>query len=148
MLPVIPPAVGDTVPARADGSWRLTATTAWIGGPTLKLAADAGILGWWTSAEDEARWHIDVPQAGRYRVRLNFACDQASAGNRFALTVGASRLEGQVPATGTWYDQREQEFGEIELPAGKQSVSLRSAGPVQGALFDLRAVTLVQEKTG
>ena len=143
VLPVIPTAGGDTVPARADGSWRLTGTTARVSGPTLKLAADAGILGWWTSAEDEAQWTIDVPCAGRYSVRLNFACDPASAGNKFELTAGASRLEGQVPATGTWYDQREQDFGEIELRAGQQTVLLRSAGPIRGALFDLRAVTLV-----
>ena len=126
----------------ADGSWRLTGTTACVRGPTLKLAADAGILGWWTSAEDAASWNIEVPRAGRYSVRLNFACDLASAGNKFELTAGASRLEGQVPASGTWYDQREQAFGEVELGAGQQTVVLRSAGPIHGALFDLRAVTL------
>jgi len=142
VLPVIPPAAGDTVPARPDGSWRLTATTAAVGGPTLRLAADAGVLGWWTSTEDEARWTIDVPRAGRYRVRLNFACAAEAAGNVFALSVDSSRLEGQVPATGTWYDQREQDFGEIEIRQGRQVVSLRSAGPLHGALFDLRAVTL------
>ena len=142
ILPVIPPAVGDTVPARADGLWRLTGTTACVSGPTLKLAADAGILGWWTSAEDEARWKIDVPRAGRYSVRLNFACDASAAGNKFALTVGPSRLEGQVPATGTWYDQREEVFGDVELSEGKQTVVLRAAGPIRGALLDLRAVVL------
>jgi hypothetical protein len=142
ILPVIPLAVGDTVPARVDGVWRLTGTTACVSGPTLKLAADAGILGWWTSAEDEARWKIDVPRAGRYSVRLNFACDASAAGNKFELTVGPSRLEGQVPATGTWYDQREEVFGDIELSEGKQTVVLRAAGPIRGALFDLRAVVL------
>ncbi len=142
ILPVIPAAALDTTPARPDGSWRLTATTAQISGPTLKRAADAGILGWWASAEDEARWHIDVPCPGRYEVVLNFACDAASAGNRFELVVGSSRLQGQVPATGTWYDQREQAFGAIWLEEGRQTVLLHAAGPIQGALFDLRAVSL------
>ncbi|OHB77168.1 MAG: hypothetical protein A2W31_14825 [Planctomycetes bacterium RBG_16_64_10] len=114
-----------------------------MSGPTLKLAADAGILVWWTSAEDEAQWSIDVPRAGCYSVRLNLACDASAAGNKFELTVGSSRLEGQVPATGTWYDQRELVFGDIALSEGKQTVVLRAAGPIRGALFDLRAVALV-----
>ena len=100
------------------------------------------MLGWWTSEQDEAEWTIDVAQAGRYRVRLNFACESAAAGNHFELIAGAGRLTGQVPATGTWYDQREQAFGAIELSPGSQSVILRSIGPIRGALFDLRAVTL------
>ena len=43
-----------------------------------------------------------------------------------------------MPATGTWYDQRELDFGEMELNEGSQSVILRSVGPIRGALFDLR----------
>ncbi|MHB8954160.1 MAG: neutral/alkaline non-lysosomal ceramidase N-terminal domain-containing protein [Pirellulaceae bacterium] len=144
MLPVIPAATSTTVAARPDGSWRLTAGTAHVRGPTLKLATDAGILGWWTSDEDEAEWTIDVTQSGRYRVRLNFACDLAVAGNHFQLVIGESRITGQVPATGTWFDQRELDFGEIDLGEGLQCVTLRSAGPIHGALFDLRAVTLAR----
>ncbi|MHB8969279.1 MAG: CocE/NonD family hydrolase [Pirellulaceae bacterium] len=142
VLPVIPAASSCAVAARPDGSWRLTANTARVQGPTLKLAVDAGVLGWWTSEQDEAEWMIDVTQAGRYPVQLNFACESAAAGNRFELIAGAGRLTGQVPATGTWYDQREQTFGAIELSPGPQSVILRSIGPIRGALFDLRAVTL------
>lgn len=143
ILPVIPPATSDVMPPRADGSWRLTADAARVRGPTLKLAEDAGILGYWTSTDDTAEWSINVPAAGRYRVRINFACEMNSAGNQFLLTVGdTGRLQGQVPGTGTWYDQREIEFGEIELGAGMQRVTLQSVGPLRGALFDLRAVTL------
>ena len=96
----------------------MTANTARVRGPTLKFAADAGILGGWTSEQDEAEWTIDVAQAGCYRVRLNFACESAAAGNHFELIAGVGRLTGQVPATGTWYDQREQDIGEIELRRG------------------------------
>ena len=127
VLPVIPAASSHAVAARPDGSWRLTANTARVRGPTLKLAVDAGVLGWWTSEQDEAEWTIDVAQAGRYQVRLNFACESAAAGNHFELIAGAGRLTGEVPATGTWYDQRELDFGAIELSPGSQSVILRSS---------------------
>jgi len=142
ILPIVPAATDDAVPPRPAGGWRLTGTTAAVRGSTLKRAADAGILGWWTSDDDEAHWTIDVPAPGRYRVRLNFACETSSAGNRFELQVGDSRLEGDVPGTGTWYDQREIEFGELDLAAGRQTVAVRPAHPVRGALFDLRAVSL------
>jgi putative CocE/NonD family hydrolase len=141
-LPVIPAPADDVVRARADGSWRLTARTARLAGPTLKLAAEAGVLGWWTSADDTAQWTIDVPRRASYGVRVNFACDPASAGNTFLLTVGDSRLEGQVPATGSWFDQRELACGEIELPDGRQTVTLRAAGALHGGLFDFRALSL------
>ncbi len=113
--------------------------------PLLKLAADAGILGWWTRADDEAAWTVDIKQAGRYRVELTFACADDAAGNEFELLVGSVRLTGRVPATGTWYDQRAREFGRLELVAGSQTVVVRSLGLIRNALFDLRAVHLRPE---
>lgn len=148
ILPLIPADPSDAIQPRPDGSLRLTGDTATISGPSLKLAAHAGILGWWTHEEDRAAWTVNVPQAGRYRVVLNFACADDAAGNEFELTVGPTRLAGKVPATGTWYDQREHEFGEIELQAGEQPVLLRPLGAVRGALFDLRAVNLLTISQG
>jgi putative CocE/NonD family hydrolase len=143
ILPLIPAEQPGPVQPRADGSLRLTGDTASLSGPSLKLAADAGILGWWTHEEDRAAWTVGVKQAGRYRVVLNFACADDAAGNEFELTIGSSRLTGKVPGTGTWHDQREAEFGEVELRAGVQAVVVRPLGAVRGALFDLRAVQLL-----
>jgi hypothetical protein len=144
ILPVIPREPQTEVPQRPDGSWRLTGDTAQVRGSTLKLFADAGILGNWSSGDDEAEWKINVSAAGTYRAVLNFACAGNSAGNRFELAAGANRLAGTVPATGTWYDQREADFGEIKLDAGQQTIRLRPAAQLHGALFDLRAVTLIR----
>ena len=49
----------------------------------LKLAATAGVLAWWLDPRDEAEWPVDVAQASRYRVLLNFAYADAAAGNEF-----------------------------------------------------------------
>ena len=143
LLPLIPAASTSAVSARTDGSYRLTADTATVRGPSLKLAADAGILGWWTHLDDEAAWTVDIAQAGRFRVVLNLACAYEAAGNTFELTLGPARLTGRVAGTGTWYDQREQPFGEIDLLPGRHLARLRSAAPLRGALFDLRAVDLL-----
>ena len=164
ILPLIPACSDKTIRPRPDGSLRLTADTAAIRrrsadaaatpqgdpasappeslNPTLKLAADAGVLGWWSDTRDEAEWQVEVAQAGRYRVLVNFACADEAAGNEFELQIGSSRVTGRVPGTGTWYDQREVPFGDIQLQAGRQSAVLRAAGEIRGALFDLRAVHL------
>jgi hypothetical protein len=142
VLPLIPAGPPGPIPPRADGSLRLTADTAEVKGDSLKLSPDAGILGWWTDPSGRATWTADIRRAGRYRVLLNFARADEAAGNEFELTVGSSRLTGQVPGTGTWYDQRERAFGELRLESGVQPVAVRSLGPIRGALFDLRAVHL------
>ncbi len=112
----------------------------------VTLAADAGILGWWTRADEEAAWAVDIQQAGRYRVVLTFACADDAAGNDFELLVGSARMTARVPGTGTWFDQRTQEFGRLDLTTGIQTVTLRSVGPIRQALFDLRAVHLRQSE--
>lgn len=144
ILPVIPREPRTEIPQRADGSWRLTGDTARVRGSKVKLFADAGILGNWSSGDDQAEWTVDVPAAGAYRAVINFACSSESAGNQFELVAGSNRLSGTVPGTGTWYDQREVDFGEIKLDAGRQTISLRAIAPLRGALFDLRAVTLIR----
>ena len=143
ILPLIPAEHAGAIRPRADGSLRLTADRAKVEGGALKLAADAGILGWWTDPDSRATWSAGVERAGSYRVALTFACDDKAAGNQFQITAGRARLTGTVPSTGTWHDQREHAFGELQLESGVQLVVVRSLGPIRGALFDLRAVDLL-----
>jgi len=143
ILPLIPADPSGAIRPRADGSLRLTADRAKVEGGALKLAADAGILGWWTDPDSRATWLAGVERAGNYRVALTFACDDKAAGNQFQITAGRARLTGTVPSTGTWHDQREHAFGELQLESGVQLVVVRSLGPIRGALFDLRAVDLL-----
>ncbi len=92
-------------------------------------------LGHWQSENDRAVWNVELPKAGRYAVRLNYACLDKNAGNTWLLEAGDKTLKGQIASTGSNDRYQEIGCGEIDLPAGSQQIVFRSAGPIQGGLL-------------
>lgn len=127
------------------GALRLLATTARIYGPSLVFEEKYRNLGYWSSPQDFAAWTLDVPQAGRYQVSLDYACENGAAGDRFVIQVGGQSLAGQVEGTGSWDNYRTKMIGTIDLPAGPVELLLRSDGPVKSAMIDLRGIRLVRK---
>ena len=107
------------------------------------LEKQYGNLGYWSSPDDQAVWTVEVPQAGKYAVWFDYACDNGTAGNVFLLQAGADKLTGKVAGTGTWDNYRQARVGEIMLLAGRQQIILRAGGPIGGELIDLRVIQLV-----
>jgi putative membrane-bound dehydrogenase-like protein len=130
----------------ADGTLHLLAGSAEIYGASLVYEPPNANLGWWSGIDDHAVWEVETPQAGAYDVVLEFACDDASAGNAFVLRAAKARLTGKVPGTGGWEQYRTEKVGRIELPAGKQRVVFRSDGPINNALIDLKSIRLIPAK--
>ena len=130
------------VRAGADGAITLTAAQARIFGPRLIFEIEHQNLGWWKQPGDRAEWTCETPAAGKYRVRLDYACANDAAGNEFVFKVAGQELRGKVAGTGTWDDYQQLDIGEIELPAGSCEVAMQSAGRIHEALLDLRAVVL------
>src|SRR5262249_42463579 len=85
-----------------DGSLQLSAANCSIYGKTLVLEKQYGNVGYWSSADDEAVWSVQVARAGKYTVWLDWACPDDSAGNTFVLEAGGARLTGKVQSTGSW----------------------------------------------
>ena len=133
---------------RADdgGALRLLATTARIYGPTLVFEDQYRNLGYWSSPQDFAAWTLDVPQAGKYQVTLDYASEDGAAGDRFVVQVGSQSLAGQVEGTGTWDNYRAKSVGTLELPAGVVELVMRGEGPIKSALIDLRGIRLTRVK--
>ena len=129
------------VKAGSDGTLKLSAAEARIYGPRLIFEIKHQNLGWWIRPEDRAEWTCETA-AGKYHVRLDYACTNSAAGNEFVLKIAGHELRGKVAATGTWDDFQQIEIGEVELPAGSCEVSMQSAGPIREALFDLRTIVL------
>jgi putative heme-binding domain-containing protein len=132
----------ERVAPRADGSIVLGAETAQIFGETLTFEAEHRNLGYWGRAADRAAWTFEVQQAGRYAVWLEWACDDASAGNTLLLDFGTDRVTSKVAGTGGWETYHTAKVGEVTLAAGANRLDARSEGRVRGALLDLRAVEL------
>ncbi len=132
----------ETVTADETGAIRLLATTARIYGPRLVFEETYRNLGYWATMADRAEWSLVVPKAGRYRVTLDYACPNDVAGNRFVVQVGGQALEGKVQGTGGWDNYSGKSVGTVDIPAGPTELVMRSEGPVQSALLDLRGIRL------
>jgi hypothetical protein len=132
-------------PVRDDGSIRLLAMHARIYGPTLVFEPKYRNLGWWQSPQDYAAWDIQVPRQGRYRVSLEYACENSAAGDRFLLSVNGQTIGERVEGTGSWDDYRSKGIGTVELPKGRVELIVRADGPIHSALIDLRTIVLVPQ---
>ena len=132
-------------PVRNDGSIRLFAVHANIFGPNLVFEERCRNLGFWSSNHDRAVWQLEVPTAGEYNVRIEYACEATTAGNRFLLTIGDQAISANVESTGTWDRYSWRSLGKIKLPAGSTTAVLRSAGPITSYLMDYRTIVLDPE---
>ena len=72
-------------------------TNAEIYGPNLVIEQPHGNLGWWSAESDRAAWTLAAPREQSYAVFLDFACDEASAGNTWLLELSA--IEPAAAAT-------------------------------------------------
>ncbi|REK11422.1 MAG: dehydrogenase [Planctomycetota bacterium] len=125
-----------------DGTLQLYPTTCEIYGPTIVMEPLFKALGEWQSENDRAVWNVELPEAGRYQMVLNYACLDDAAGNTWLLEAGDAKLTGQVTPTGSLDRFQETPCGEITLPAGKQQIILRSDGPIEGKLMQFGGVLL------
>jgi putative heme-binding domain-containing protein len=128
----------------ADGVLLLPATKAEIYGMRLVFETEYQNLGYWNDDQDHAVWTVDVPQAGKYSVWLDYACHPNTAGNLFLIETGGQKLTGKVAGTENWDTYRQSQAGEVTLAAGQQRLTMRSLGKVKGSLIDLRSLRLVK----
>jgi putative membrane-bound dehydrogenase-like protein len=129
-------------PEALRGELWLLASQAEIYGTTLVFEPAFRNLGYWGSADDHAVWSLEIVEQATYRVTLDFACHDGTAGNVFVLSVGGQQLEGRVPGTGTWETYQQVDVGEVTLPPGRYELVLRPAAAPAGYLMDLRGIRL------
>jgi putative membrane-bound dehydrogenase-like protein len=134
------------VAANADGSVTLPASAAEIYGPSLIFEAKYGNLGYWTSADDYARWTFEVPKSGHWTVEFDFACDDSNAGSLIKFSTGNRMLTARVPGSGTWDNYQTWQAGTIDLHRGRGQLIITAPEKPPFALIDLRAVRLIPPK--
>jgi putative membrane-bound dehydrogenase-like protein len=134
----------------ADASVRLPASSAAVYGPSLTYEATSGSLGDWRSVDDRATWTFRLDRPATFTVSMEWACADESAGNPFVIRVGRATIRGEVGGTGAGArsSYRSIFLGEATLPAGTHRLEFRAAGPVDGALLHLKAVTLTPRGEG
>ena len=137
--------VGALIRPDSQGLLWCHARQAQVHGQTARYEEGGGKdnIGFWTNVADYVTWNILVPSRGRYRVKVTYACPTENAGSRFTIGVeGGRRLEGTVEATGSWTAFREFDLGELTLPAGKHTLSVRVTQMPRGTVMNLQKVVL------
>ena len=131
------------VMANEEGKLEMTASTASVHGPSLAYEAQYGNLGLWTSPADFGVFRGGTREGGKFRVTLLYAAPAEVAGNRFQIETTQGSVQGEVQASNGWNDYRLRDAGILALPKGEFELTVRSSGPIKGALFDLRAIYLI-----
>jgi len=132
----------ETVHPADDGGLVLRASVGRAVGPRIAYMPDFEAFGWWTD-QDRAEWDLDVKEAGKYDVWLEWSVADDSAGNPYVFEVADGRLSGKVETTGGWNVYRTAKLGQLELKAGRQSAVFKPGGQFDRALLDLRQIRLV-----
>ncbi|WP_165244855.1 neutral/alkaline non-lysosomal ceramidase N-terminal domain-containing protein [Paludisphaera soli] len=136
------------VKAGPKGVIRLTAANAEIYGPSLVFETEHENLGYWHAAADRAAWTFEVDHGAMFNVALEWACDDASAGNAYTLAMGRHTYRGVVPATGGWGVYRKASITNEVFHKAVHRIEIRPDGPLNGALADLRAIILTPGEAG
>jgi len=125
-----------------DGSVRLRALAATVEGESLALEPRFGNIGYWHGADDRALWTFRIDRPATFTLALDYSNANGAVGNACEVRVGETTLRARTEDTGAWSSYRSFPVGTLTLPAGVHRLEVRPSGTLQGALFDLRAVTL------
>ena len=129
----------------ADGSLTLAAVDAEIHGSTARYESGDGKdnVGFWTDSKDFVTWDAAVKKGGAFDVEITYACESASAGSAFTLSVLGQELKGKVEPTGAWNKFVAKKLGSLRLPgSGCYTVTVKADTMPRGAVMNLKAVVL------
>ena len=140
----------DTIGEINDGGIAMQASRAALSGVlsekpypgSTKLPAQ---IGNWTADGASAAWKIYVPAAGRYTVKVCYACTEEGAGYDFYVSAGPGlSVLGKTQQTQANYSEfRPFDVGVMEFAKpGAYTITVRPAAPARKELFKLLWVHL------
>ncbi len=131
------------ISAGDDGCYLLTAESAYIFGNTLAFRQQDRSLGSWKDVGDRAVWTLNVVESGMYAVLMDYAMAQSSRDNRYALDTDSASLTGELDSTGDALPYAQVLLGQLHLPCGNSSITMRSAPGRPALRVGLRNIWLV-----
>jgi arylsulfatase A-like enzyme len=147
-----PEAAWTTVTQQPNGAVHLAAAIAEVHGERLRYEppANKNTLGYWTRAEDWARWDFEIEKPGRFTVELLQGCGPGSGGAEVEVSIhparkasDAQRFRHVVEDTGHFQNfvVRVAGTAALETP-GRYTLTVKPRSRPGPAVMDLRAVTL------
>lgn len=128
----------------ATGDVRLHAKDATVHARTMRYEPEShkNVLGYWTDPDDWAEWRFAPPAAGRYEIEVQQGCGRGSGGATVDVEVGGRTFPFTVVDTGHFQQMIQITVGEVDLPAGEQTLALRPRSRPGVAVMDVRRVVL------
>ncbi len=125
-----------------QGDIRLHAKDATVHAGNLRYEPEPwkNTLGYWTKVEDWAEWQFDVPAAGRWEVEV--LQGSGVGGAEVAVETGGKELVFTVQETGHFQQFIQRSIGQVDLPAGRQTLAVKPRTKPGAAVMDLRRVVL------
>jgi alpha-L-fucosidase len=138
------PAPIPPVAAGAGGVIQLAASEAELVGSKLRLGGENPVhIGSWTVLQDRPQWELELPDAGKYELLMDYACDPKEAGSEFQVTVGVRHVKGKVAATKSADDFQTVSLGTLEIKGGGRFTFEMEVTSKPGAsVMNLRSFTL------
>ena len=111
----------------------------------LQAALDPTYGQWYWLLGREASWSLNDLPAGRYKIVLRYAADDAEGGGKISANFAGKHLEAEVPPTGTWTRKRDLVIGPFDVTEARADLILTVESLRPGVLFlmDLAAVVVL-----
>jgi len=136
---------GKSIPAEAEGSFKLKATDASIIGPNAVLQGGGEAnIGYWSDVGTSLAWSIAVQRPGKYRVEMSYALAEESRGSKIAVVVGDQTIKAKLKAGKDWKDYLTGRAGEVTIDqSGDIPVVVKALSKPRGYVMNLRSITLL-----
>lgn len=82
-------------------------------------------LAYWTDKTATAAWKVQLPEAGKYKLKVRFAAIDACEGSVIEFVAGNQVIPVKISKTGNWTKFTEVTAGELQLPAGLSQIGVR-----------------------
>ena len=130
----------------ADGSLALLAADCDVHATNAKLEKKGERpynIGYWTNVKDTVSWDVTIDKPGTFSVDLEYSLGGTPPGSEISIEFGKEKSLAVKFAPGKdFLDFKTMKVGEIELPAGAMTVTVRPVKKSGVAVMDLRRIDL------
>lgn len=126
------------------GDIRLQARDARVHAKTMRYEPEPwkNTLGYWVEAADWADWDLTVPASGRYEIEVLQGCGTGNGGSEVDVAIADQALRFTVRETGHFQYFIPLTIGELDLKAGRQTLSIRPVKKMRDAVMDVRRIVV------
>lgn len=102
-------------------------------------------IGYWHNSAAPITWDFETPE-GDYAVKIMYACDGASSGTEYSVSVGNARLTGKVADSGGMGSYRTDPLGNVHLVGGPHKLRIKAIVKPHVSIMGFSQITLTLVK--